>query len=291
MSEKRFRDAVAVVTGVNDKGIGSSIVDRLVKEGANVVALWQDEPVRLMERLSRKDMEITSLQCDVTVQSQVDSVFQKIEAEFGRIDVLVNNAGVDHSGEFLSTEDETWHNVIDVNLTGAMRVIRAAFSLLTENRATIVNVASVLGIAGCAGFPAYSATKAGLVGLTQSLAAELAPRGIRAVCVAPALVKTPMLKKYLKIFDDDLANELKRSHPLGIGAPQDVAAAIAFLASQDARWITGVTLPLGWSSSFPLPAQMFTGREVEEAVPSPLPFRQLQDENRNAESPPKRKAM
>ena len=265
MSNHRFADKIAVVTGVNDRGIGAATSDRLSQEGATVVMLWQDEPTRLMRRLQKREAPYQSLQCDVTDQSSVDLATQTIIERFGHIDILINNAGVDHSGEFLETTDDDWQRVIDVNLTGSMRMCRALLPNLSRNGGVIVNVASVMGIAGCSGFPSYSATKAGLIGLTQSLAAELAPQGIRATCVAPALVKTPMLGKYLSCFDEEFAEDLSRSHPLGVGSPKDVASAIAFLASSEARWITGVTLPLGWSSSFALPSQMFSGGGLDSA--------------------------
>jgi NAD(P)-dependent dehydrogenase (short-subunit alcohol dehydrogenase family) len=121
----------------------------------------------------------------------------------------------------------------------------------------IVNIASALGIAGCSTFAAYSASKAGLIGMTQSVAAELAPRGIRAVCVAPALVHTPMLHRHIDSQTPEIMKQIEASHPLGVGTAHDVAAAVAFLASHEARWITGVTLPLGWLPAFPLPSEPF----------------------------------
>ncbi|MCL4155588.1 UNVERIFIED_CONTAM: hypothetical protein GTU68_044388 [Idotea baltica] len=176
-------------------------------------------------------------------------------SEFGQVDVLVNNAGVEISKELEQTTDEDWHRLIDVNLTGAMRVTRTCLPIITEPDGVIVNIASVLGIAGCVGFPAYSATKAGLIGLTQSLAMELAPRGIRALCVAPALVHTPMIKKYISQLNGTAQAKIAMSHPLGIGTSRDVANAVAFLASEEARWVTGITMPMGWATSFPLPME------------------------------------
>jgi 3-oxoacyl-[acyl-carrier protein] reductase len=123
----------------------------------------------------------------------------------------------------------------------------------------IVNIASALALGGCAGFAVYSASKAGLVGFTQSLAWELAPKGIRVVGLAPGLVHTPMVHKHIAHLTPEVWAQVEACHPLGIGRPDDVAAAVAFLASSDARWITGVTLPLGWAPHYPLPTASMMG--------------------------------
>ncbi|WP_417848426.1 SDR family NAD(P)-dependent oxidoreductase [Thalassoglobus sp.] len=260
----RYQDQVVVITGVNDRGIGGAIAERLAEEGAKLAILWRERPKRLFNRLNKRGAEYIELACDVTQQTSVDAAISAIVERFERIDVLVNNAGVEHSATLEETNDDQWQQVIDVNLTGAMRVIRSSIPHFTEQSGAIVNLASVLGIAGCGGFPAYSATKAGIIGLTQSLAMELAPRGIRAVCVAPALVHTPMIHKYVANMTSESEEQIRQAHPLGIGSPQDVAAAVAFVASQEARWITGITLPLGWSAAFPLPMQQFLPTKAEE---------------------------
>lgn len=268
----RFSQKVAVVTGVNDRGIGGAIARRLAEEGACVVALWQDRPSRLIARLNKRGHQLLDLECDITQQASVTAAVEQILKQYGRIDVLVNNAGVDHSGTLSETSDDDWQRVIDVNLTGSMRMIRSCLPYIPSGTGAIINLASVLGMAGCGGFPAYSATKAGIIGLTQSLASELAPQGIRAVCVAPALVLSPMTHKYVLEMGDDVEEQLRPSHPLGAGTPEDVAAAVAFVASNEARWITGITLPLGWASMFPLPMDRFldTPTDPEQAiVPGP----------------------
>ena len=130
-----------------------------------------------------------------------------------------------------------------------------------QSGSVIVNVASALALGGCANVSIYSASKAGLVGFTQSLAMELAPRRIRVVGVAPGVVATPMTLRHFENLTDDGHRQLAASHPLGTGWPQDVAAVVAFLASDEARWITGATIPLGWMPQFPLPVEQFTDSE------------------------------
>lgn len=257
MLNGRFQDQVVVITGVSDRGIGGAIAERLASEGAAIAILWHERPTRLINRLTKRNAEFIELNSDVTSQESVLASIQAVVERFGRIDVLVNNAGVDHTGALEETTDDAWQQVVDVNLTGSMRMIRETLPHLADRTSAIVNLASVLGIAGCAGFPAYSATKAGIIGLTQSLAMELAPRGIRAVCIAPALVHTPMTHKYVAGMTSQTAEQIEQSHPLGVGTPQDVASVVAFIASSEARWITGITVPLGWSAAFPLPLQQF----------------------------------
>lgn len=259
MLDGRFKEQVVVITGVSDRGIGGAIAERLAEEGASLALLWHESPRRLLQRLTRRKANFTERECDVTSQESVTAAIQAVVQRFGHIDVLINNAGVDHAATLEETSDDDWQNVVDVNLTGSMRMIRTSLPHMVDGTSAIVNLASVLGVAGCGGFSAYSATKAGVIGLTQSLAMELAPRGIRAVCIAPALVHTPMIHKYIAEMTPQTAEQIESSHPLGVGTPQDVAAVVAFVASSEARWITGVTLPLGWAAAFPLPMSQFLG--------------------------------
>jgi 3-oxoacyl-[acyl-carrier protein] reductase len=169
----------------------------------------------------------------------------------------VNNAGVEIARPFEQFTEPQWAEVLDVNLNGAIRVTQASLPHLASPGGVIVNVASVLALGGCPSFSIYSASKAGLVGLTQSLAWEFAPRRIRVVAVAPGLVMTPMVRKHVNHLTPEIWARIESCHPLGAGLPHDVAGAVAFLASDDARWITGVTLPLGWASHYPLPVDQF----------------------------------
>lgn len=250
---KRLNGKVAVITGVSDRGIGGAIAERLAEDGAAVVLLWMERPERLINRLERRGRPYVESRCDVTDSESIKEAIDACMSEFGQVDILVNNAGIEDVHPFEDGRDEVWERLLDVNLLGTMRMIRGVLPFLTEPEGVIVNISSVLGLAGCSGFGAYSATKAGLIGLTQSLAAELAPRRMRVVGVAPALVFTPMMQRHISEGGAAMEESLDHSHPLGVGAGRDVAAAVAFLASPEARWITGTTLPLGWMPNFPLP--------------------------------------
>lgn len=254
----RFAGKVALITGASDQGIGGAIAERLAREGAAVSLASLDEPQRLIKKLARLQHGVVSTQCDVRKQDDVRRAVDDCMDEFGKIDVLVNNAGIELAQPFGNSNDnDEWQDLVDVNLNGVIRMTQAALPHLAQPGGAIVNVASALALAGCPGFSIYSASKAGLVGLTQSLAWELAANKQRVTCVAPAMVETPMTFKHIQHFTPKAQQQIDACHPLGTGSPHDVAAAVAFLASDDARWITGVTLPLGWAQNYPLPTQPF----------------------------------
>jgi 3-oxoacyl-[acyl-carrier protein] reductase len=256
----RFADKVVLITGVNDRGLGSAVAVRLASEGAKLALGVYEDIKRLPKRLEKLQAEVQVTKGDLMKLSDVELLIDRCVETYGRIDVLINNAGFEECRAIEDHSEEEWEQIIDVNLKATIRTTRVALPHLSSPSGVIVNVSSALGLGGCIGFSMYSASKAGLIGLTQSLAWELGPRGIRSVCVAPAFVPTPMTFKYVqqRAGDrrvDSLLDNIEQCHPMGSGTPDDVAAAIAFLASDEARWITGITLPIGWAPHFDLPVQ------------------------------------
>jgi NAD(P)-dependent dehydrogenase (short-subunit alcohol dehydrogenase family) len=257
--EQRFSGKVALVTGASDRGIGGEIAVRLAREGAAVATISRSVPQRLLKKLGRFKHGAVHTAGDVTKSADIARAIDDCMGEFGKIDVVVNNAGVELARSLEKFAEAEWRHLLDINLSGAIAVSQAALPYLTSPGGVIVNIASALGLGGCPGFSIYSASKAGLIGFTQSLAWELAPKGVRVVAVAPGLVHTPMIHKHVDQLTPEIWAKIEACHPLGMGRPDDVAAAVAFLASADARWITGITLPLGWAYHYPLPTGQMMG--------------------------------
>jgi 3-oxoacyl-[acyl-carrier protein] reductase len=244
---------VAVVTAAAGTGIGSATARRLLAEGATVVISDAHE-----RRLGETAAELAgespdgeaplAVPCDVTVEDQVQALFRSAVERHGRIDVVVNNAGLGGTAELVDMTDEQWHRVVDITLTGTFRCTRAALRPLCEQRAgVIVNNASVLGWRAQAGQAHYAAAKAGVMALTRSAAVEAAPFGVRVNAVAPSLAMHPFLAK---VTSDELLDELAGREAFGRPAePWEVASVIAFLASDYSSYMTGEVV--GVSSQHP----------------------------------------
>ena len=233
------QSAVALVTGAR-RGIGRAIALRLADSfdiALNDVADGQEELEAVAAEIRAKGRRALAVAADVRDSEQVEAMVKQAVAELGRLDVLVNNAGVTRDGLLIRMTDDQWRLVMQINLDGAFYCSRAAAkAMLRQRSGCIVNMASVVGVMGNAGQVNYSASKAGLIGLTKSLAKELAPRGIRVNAVAPGFIVSPMTEELTA----EAREKLSALIPLGrLGLPEDVAEVVAFLASPAASYITG----------------------------------------------------
>lgn len=237
-----FEDQVALVTG-GSRGIGRAICLELAARGALVAVNYKrsaDAAEDLVAEITAAGGAAEAFQADVSSADQVQALFKSVLAKRARIDILVNNAGITEDNVIMRLKPKDFDDVIASNLRSAWLCCReAARSMMRKRSGTIINITSVVGIAGNGGQSNYAASKAGLVGITKSLAKELAVRGIRVNAVAPGFVETDMTA--------DLSAELREraisAIPLGrMGDPRDIAKTVAFLASPDASYITGQTI-------------------------------------------------
>lgn len=259
----RFEGRCVVVTGASDRGLGGAIVERFGREGARLVIADLAEPIGVLRRLERRDVAYRFVECDVTRDADVQSVVETANDAFGWIDILVNNAGVGPIGDFSTLADEDWQRAYEINVLGLARVTRTALPHLSSPGGVIVNVSSAMAANACRGYTIYGSTKAAVDAITKSLAIELAPKRIRVVGVAPALVHTPMIHALGDHRDVEARQRIDACHPLGMGSPHDVADAVAYLASDDAGWITGTSVPLGWTPQLQFPVDHVLDHDTE----------------------------
>jgi 3-oxoacyl-[acyl-carrier protein] reductase len=238
---QRFTGKVALVTGAS-RGIGEAIAKRLASEGATILAAARtaDALARVVSEIEAAGGRASALALDLADPGSIEAAVKSALAAHGEIHVLVNNAGVTEDNLILRMSREAWDRVLATNLTGVFLLTQAVVKGMVRKRyGRIVNVTSVVGLMGNAGQVNYSASKAGLVGLTKSVARELASRNITCNAVAPGFIATAMTDK----MTDEAKSKMTGQIPLErLGAPDDVAAAVAYLGSEDAAYVTGTVV-------------------------------------------------
>lgn len=232
-------DNVAIITGAT-RGIGKQIALTLANEGYNIVLNYRtenDELKQLKNEIESKNVKCLAVQGDVTNFEDCKQMIESAIKEFGKIDVLVNNAGITKDMLLARMKEEDFKQVIDVNLVGTFNMTKNVISYMMKARnGRIINISSVVGIAGNAGQTNYSASKAGIIGFTKSLAKEVASRNILVNAVAPGFIETNMTD----VLKQEVKDEIAKNIPLKrMGTPQDVANVVKFLASEDSSYITG----------------------------------------------------
>ncbi len=232
---------VALVTGAA-QGIGRTIALTLAGDGATVavVDILEDKLAGVVDQIKAAGGQAAAFKMNVTDEDNIKQVLKQVVEQFGRLEILVNNAGVTRDQLMMRMKRADWDLVIGINLTGVFLCTQAAVPTMLKQRwGRIVNISSINGQMGQAGQANYSASKAGVIGLTKATAREVAPRGITANAVAPGYIETPMTE----VLSAELKETMLKMVPLGrIGTPQDVANAVRFLASEEAGYITGQVL-------------------------------------------------
>ena len=232
---------IAVVTGAS-QGIGEVITKKLSEAGAHVICIARSkEKIKnLVNRLKSKGLSASHISCDVSDGKAFSNAISNIYSENKRLDILINNAGITRDALIMRMNDEQWDEVLNTNLKGAFHGMKAAMRPMMKNKSgRIINITSIVGLTGNPGQANYAASKAGLIGMTKSIAKEVATRGITVNCIAPGWIETEMTEDLPESSKNEL---LKRIPQARTGKPEDIAYAALFLASDEANYITGQTI-------------------------------------------------
>ena len=239
----RLEGKVALITG-GAQGIGKAIAKRLASEGAAIALCDMNlaGATATAEELGNDGVKVKAFFMNVSDEEMVGVAVDEVMAEFGKIDILVNNAGITRDGLMIRMKKENWDLVLLVNLTGTFLVSKAVVKYMMKARAgSIVNIASVVGVKGHAGQANYSASKAGVIGLTKTMAKEFASRGITVNAIAPGYIQTEMTEHLSDEAKQSFMNDIPLNRP---GTPEDVAGVAAFLSSPDGAYMTGQVLSI-----------------------------------------------
>ncbi len=239
MEPKILKDKVALITGAS-QGIGRAIADRYIQEGAHVAFTYvarEDITDQLEKEMASGGTKVKGFLSDASDFNACQSVVDEVLAEFGQIDVLVNNAGITQDNLLLRMSEENWDNVININLKSCFNMVKALARQMMKQRAgSIINMSSVVGVKGNAGQSNYSASKAGMIGFTKSIALEFGSRNIRCNAIAPGFIETEMTDR----LDPDVVQGWRDAIPLKRGGkPEDIADLAVFLGSEMSSYITG----------------------------------------------------
>ena len=233
-----LKDKVAIVTGAS-RGIGEAIARKFCQQGADVMLCSRsaESVTTIAESLSAEAGNAKSTQADISNKADVEALVDLTVKEFDRVDILVNNAGITRDALFMRMKDEDWDAVLQTNLTGTAYCMRAVIrSMMRQRSGRIINISSVVGVAGNAGQANYAASKAGIIGLTKSVAKEAGSRGITVNAITPGFITTDMTQNIPETNQQQMLEMI----PAGsFGTPEDVAETALFLASDAARYITG----------------------------------------------------
>ena len=234
-----LKDKCAVITGAS-RGIGKAIAIKFAKEGANIVINYrnnEEEALKVKEELDALGSKTLVVKADVSEIKEAEYLIKEAKKEFGKVDILVNNAGITKDNLLIRMKEEDFENVIKVNLKGAFNCLKAVTPIMLKQRSgKIVNMSSVVGVVGNPGQVNYCASKAGLIGMTKSLAREIGSRGITVNAIAPGFIDTDMTR----VLNDDQKKNILSQIPLNrFGSVEDIANTAVFLASDNSNYITG----------------------------------------------------
>lgn len=234
-----LKGKLALVTGAS-RGIGKAIALKLAEEGADITFFYssnEEKAAETVKELEAKGVRVMGLKVNVSKGDEVNEAVKTIEKEFKAVDILVNNAGITRDNLLIRMSEEDWEDVLDINLKGAFLTTKAVARKMMKTRyGKIINISSIVGVKGNIGQGNYSASKAGVIGFTKSMAQELASRGIRVNAIAPGFIETDMTD----VLKEEVKSEMLKNIPLGnLGKPEDIANLVVFLASSKADYITG----------------------------------------------------